>query len=292
MTNLHPIERWFSGKALQTIRDFVIPTLAAAEAQGYWPKGASRRVCAALNKQAVAQKFARSQDRRDREHEVLRAGGYSGLLCDVVLNRQNPYCGEGGKLVSAMMFGAFTHAPTLLATCDACERLTASEDEQRAIDRAREWCQDFAPVADLVRLLDSRRPPICIAFKTLSKTVIDNLFGSLHLDHGTLRTPETECWWEEVEVKGKKQQVMKCRILWPEGTKHNQSRYAYGSGNYNGCHACGHAIKRNDNWIPIVVDNTSGTPLSFWIGRDCARNLFGAEVEGDAIYEERAAVVR
>lgn len=292
MTNFGAIEKWYGGKALQTLRDSVIPTLAEAEAQGYWPKGASRRVCAALNKQAVAQKFARLHERGDREHAVLDAGGYRGLLCDVVKNRKNPYCGEGGQLVSAMQFGSFMHAPALLAVCDACDKLARNDAERHAVDRAREWCRDFAPVAELVKLLDSRRPPIRVTFGTISKTVLDNMVGDLAVKLDTARLPEFKTRWVEVEVKGRKQMVCYIEIVWPEGAVHNASRYARSSGAYHQCHACGHAIRNGWNWVPVVVDRADGAPFSFWIGKDCARNLFNAEVEGDAVFAERAAAVR
>lgn len=60
MNDFTQIEKWYSGNALETLRTYVSPTLIAAAAAGYWPKGASRKVHAALNKQNVAARFAKA----------------------------------------------------------------------------------------------------------------------------------------------------------------------------------------------------------------------------------------
>jgi hypothetical protein len=82
-------------------------------------------------------------------------------------------------------------------------------------------------------------------------------------------------------IKGKTVRLPVGRMLWPEGTTHRESRYAHGSSN---CHACGHQIRSPYNWVPLVAQTATG-PVSLWVGRDCARNLFQAEVTGDGRYE-------
>lgn len=77
-------------------------------------------------------------------------------------------------------------------------------------------------------------------------------------------------------------------LNWPEGTQHNKSRF-FQSNNHMQCQACGHAIQKPFNWVPILAYGHSEkpTPCSLWVGRDCAGKLFGCKVEGDAIYPER-----
>jgi hypothetical protein len=70
-------------------------------------------------------------------------------------------------------------------------------------------------------------------------------------------------------------------LLWPEGTKHHTSSYAYGTGNNRQCHACGHAIKNPMNWVPLILTTEAGEKKSLWVGRDCAETLFGVRMDGD-----------
>ena len=78
------------------------------------------------------------------------------------------------------------------------------------------------------------------------------------------------------------------RIVWPDGTKHCANRFAKVGRSRSGnaqCHACGHAIKSAYNWVPLTLTHESGELHSFWVGRDCAKKLFGVEMKGEAVYE-------
>jgi hypothetical protein len=37
------------------------------------------------------------------------------------------------------------------------------------------------------------------------------------------------------------------------------------------------------NWVPLVAQMAAG-PASLWVGRDCAKKLFGADASGEATY--------
>ncbi len=287
--NFDAIRKWYSGKALTILDTYVIPTLTEAEAQGYWPKGASRKVTAALNKQTVAIKFANKQEvPRDRTgcRDASVTSGLLGCVCDDRAHWFGAKVSSWG-LIHAMSFGFVQRAPELMETCNALAQYCANDAERDALAKAREWCIDCAPVAELLKLLDSRRPPIKVIFGTLSATVVKNFAVELQLDFTTIRVPPTESYWVTVKNKktGADEQVLKHRLIWPMGTRFNASRYSYTDSNRQ-CQACGHAIKDPFNWVPLLIDGPGGKPFGFFIGRDCAKNLFGCHVEGDALFEE------
>jgi len=299
----HPIEKWYTGKALAAIRAFVLPTLAQAERDGYWPKGASRKVMAQLNKQAVAQRFAKWEDRDLNDRDLDQA---TGRLHDV--NDVRPWWQaklRGRDFVHAMEFGLVGQAPRLVTLGAALEPFCRNEAERAALTTARGWAADFAPIAELVELLDSRRPPITIVLGSLSPTVAANLGRSLGIRFDSISIPPTRWVWEKVKMRGKdgkpvEVQVQVGYIDWPEGTEHNRSRFAYGSraGNMQ-CHACGHAIQDPYNWVPLLAERpvddqahrlveAQAHKLALWVGRDCARKLFNVDIKGDSKFVQEA----
>jgi hypothetical protein len=270
---LQQIEKWYRGKALEVIRTFAIPTLLQAAADGYWPKGASRKVKAALSKQNVAAKFARAN------RDVLEA------LADHENRWEATH--RGWEIAHSMQFGSLRGAATVATTVTGLRAFIAplQADEVTALgallDTAETWAADFAPVASLVSALDATRPKPIIVLGSLSRTVADNVGTAMGVAFDTIEVPPTEWNWVEEEVNGTTVRVPVGRILWPDGTRHFMSRYAAGNGQ---CHACGHGIRNPWNWVPLVAETASG-PVSLWVGRDCASNLFKAEVTGDGRYE-------
>lgn len=275
MAKSHPIEKWYSGKGLDTLRTYVLPTLAEAEKLGYWPKGASRKVKAALNKAKVAEKLG-------RENRVAWAGIGKGEWASV-----------GQICETALTYGQFEKAPDILVRIlglSAAQRIPLSKEETRwgRGITAEQWARDFAPVANLVALLDRSRPRPTFVLGTLSPTVYANLGKALGVDFTSVRSPEIVWEWVEyVDGNGKKVRYQVGRIIWPEGTQHNKSRY-YETDSNQQCQACGHAIRNPWNWVPLLADGPQG-PLSLWVGRDCAGKLFGVKVDGDAQYEGRVS---
>lgn len=280
MSKYSQIERWYSGKALKVIQDYVLPTLAQAEANGYWPKGASRKVKAALNKQTVAAKFARANDRDWN----LREKNPSGRLVDITSERDGDRTRavRGWDVMHAMMFGLFENATKCLTTVWQLGQYSVNDAELEALKTAQDWAVDFKPVAELVKLLDSRRPRPVVVCKTLSPTVLRNVGGAMGVSLDSIQFPEIVWKWVTMLAKdGTEYQISVGEIKWPAGTRHNTSRFAAGTAHNEQCHACGHAIKRSDNWVPLLAQTPSG-PASLWVGRDCASKLFGCEVAGEA----------
>jgi hypothetical protein len=268
-----PIEKWYSGKALQAIRTFVIPMLVQAAGDGCWPKGASRKVHAALGKQNVAGKFAKAN------REVLES------LADDERTWEAKH--RGWTIAHAMQFGSLGQANDVAATVAALRPVAEASGADEAmtigslLDTAQQWAADFAPVAALVKTLDASRPKPIIVLGSLSRTVADNVGKAMGVALDTIECPPIEWRWEVRQIKGKTVRIKVGRILWPEGTKHGVSRYARGSSH---CHACGHMIYDPYNWVPLVAQTATG-PVSLWVGKDCARSLFNADVSGEAEYE-------
>lgn len=286
MEDLACILRWYAKKAQAEIRDYVLPTLVAAMRAESWPPGASRRVRAALNKQSVAIRFARKNDRREHRD------GDAGLLGDVAERRGDRYYAAEVRsfpVVHAMMFGQFARAPAMLALAAQLFPYCACDAEREALGIARAWAQDFAPVAEVVARLDAARPAPTFAFGEISPTVLANVGQAMGLAFETVRMPEFRRHRvERVNKKGEIEIVFWFEILWPAGTRHGASRYAMP----HQCQACGHAIRRADNWVPLVLDSVEvwgdgsrrHPPASLWVGRDCARHLFGCVVtHGDGV---------
>jgi len=266
------ILHWYSGKALDKIVTSVLPTLQEAEKLGYWPPKTSRSVCAALNKQSVAQRFARKHDPHNHDANEFAA---------IKQGKQNGY-----YLGHAMMFGLFQMAP---GNVELAEQLRpgVTKEQEEVFSTALQWAQDFAPVAELVQLLNDTRPRPVYVMATLSPTVFRNVGLAMGLKLDTIRMPEIKWTWITVMIKGKECRMSFGEILWPKGTKHGCSRYARGTADNRQCHSCGHAIKNAYNWVPLVAA-AKGGPLSLWVGRDCAERLFGCKVDGDAIYKKES----
>jgi hypothetical protein len=275
------ILEWYTGKARDTIVNFAIPALTECEELGYWKKGVSRTVKAALNKQNVAQKFSRALD--DQLGEADRwSNGRKRLGYDHPLY-------EGA---SDMLYGSYGRAARHLTADAKAKRdaqgdftFTAKKADPASANAAIErWARAFAEVAELIELLDARRPKPNVVMKTLSPTVAKNVSEHIGIDVSTIQSPPMHGEWVEMVIKGQKVTVYEIVIDWPEGTLHNESRFLH-SANNSLCQACGHAIQDPYNWVPILSYDAGKTPYSLWVGRDCASKLFGCKVEGDAIYK-------
>jgi hypothetical protein len=277
---LESILEWYSGKARDTIVKFVIPALTECEELGYWKKGVARTVKAALNKQAVAQKLSRALDEQLGDPDRF-GSGRNRLGYDHPLH-------EGA---SDMLYGSYGRAPRHLTPEAKTKRdakgaliLTSKAGPVNANEAIERWAQAFAPVQELIELLDARRPKPVVVMKTLSPTVAKNVSAHIGIDVSTIQSPPMHGEWVQMVIKGQKVSVYEIVIDWPEGTLHNESRFLH-SANNSLCQACGHAIQDPYNWVPILSYDAGKTPYSLWVGRDCARKLFGCEVDGDAIYK-------
>lgn len=128
----------------------------------------------------------------------------------------------------------------------------------------------FAPIVVAIEALNRRIPPPVITQAGASPTVTRTL-ASLGA------TAVSPCPMERKLVrrktaKGDEVETLVWLLKWPEGTRHNTSRYSSG----HQCQACGHAIRNGHNWAPLVLTTDDG-PKSLWVGHDCARTLFGVD---------------
>jgi hypothetical protein len=265
------IEKWFSGKGLDTLRTYVLPTLAEAAKLGYWPKGTSRKVKAALNKAKVAEKLGRENRGR----------------LEALTNKEGKRLGWDIEI--ALTYGQYERAHAVKAAAIELRSCVQIDVDQRLIEQAVQWARAFEPIAELVALLDRSRPAPTFVLGTLSPTVYANLSESLGVDFTSIRVPEIKWEWVEYEHEGRKVRYKIGTILWPEGTRHHATRYGVSDANNRQCEACGHAIRNAFNWVPIVAQGPQA-PLSLWVGRDCASKLFGVKVDGDAQYRGRGEV--
>lgn len=236
----------FTGKARDKA-SAALDILDQSVAQGFWVPGASRSVRAALNKSAVAKKHSRRFD----------------------------YSPEPFRLMMCLAYDPITYMDGALQTLELFKDLDDS-DYDGSLGFARLYVKLLAPIVEMVRRLDATRPPPVFttmkASPTVSKTVKD--LGAVDIKVCPMK-------FEQVRrVSGKPCSVTfetVARLDWPDGTLHNTSRF---TGSCQ-CQACGHAIRNRDNWVPLVLTSEDGTARSLWVGRDCAKTLFGIDVKGD-----------
>lgn len=284
------ILEWYTGKASDVIRSFVIPALVECEELGAWKKGVSRSVKAALNKQAPARRFV---DAKPMKGSLLTNGDLLKHLKAQDGKKEPPLDGWGVQ--HAMMYGRWDNAKRCLDLVNklqlAAER--APRETFEAWGTAWRWCRAFAPIAELCETLDSRRPkPTIVPETQLSPTVTENVYKAMGLHLATIQSPPwVEVWEEETLRDGRKIQVVRRRMQWPDGTQHNKSKF-YATNDNMQCQACGHAIRNPFNWVPLLAYGRAeyshikkGTPYSLWVGRDCAKRLFDCKVDGDAKYD-------
>lgn len=295
-TDLSAILPWYAssrrpgtGKALERVQQ-ILPEVAEAERAGGWLPKLSRRARAILSKQPVAEAFeafARANERRrgDVGHRAADAGLLEDVR-DVRGDRAHEAKLRGGPLVRAMMFGAFGDAPELVELADSLAPHARNDAERAALARARQWAVDFTPLARLVAQLDSTRLRPNYVFGEISATVLSNVQDTMGLRFETVRVPEIRWSKVQVEVKGQLVWTWVGEILWPEGTRHGLSRFKGSAGGAAQCQACGHWIRDASNWCPLVLDGPGG-PASLWVGRDCARHLFGCRVRGEGTFSKR-----
>jgi hypothetical protein len=135
------------------------------------------------------------------------------------------------------------------------------------------------PVEAQMQVWDSQRPPPTFTTIGASPTITANLklLGAEKAEPAPMKRE----WVEALNPKtGKVELHLVVEIVWPEGTQHGTSQYR-GTCNNSQCESCGHAIKNPFNWVPILVTCTDGSFKSLWVGRDCAKTLFGIDMTGD-----------
>jgi hypothetical protein len=248
--------KWFSGKALFNAIE-AMDLLEASEKQGYWLPKAATKVRAALGKANEAAKIAKKH----------------GKALEAIGDYRTPQNERGWEVAFMLRYSCPARDINFVAI-----RNRAPEELKAVVDIGEQFYSDIAPLREAMDRLDATRPVPQISYLGASPTVTATMERlGVVANMGTVRVCPME--WIEKEITdkaGKKSWIKVGRLVWPQGTVHNKSRFACKTSN---CHACGHAIKTN-NWIPLVVDQADGTPVSVWVGRDCAKTLFGVAVSG------------
>ncbi len=260
--------RWFKGKACENAAA-ALDLLALSEAEGNWIPGASRRVRACLGKANVAINIGRQHDRA-----LSAIGDY-----------KDDNSVRGHNVAMVLRFSSFGDRGI---DWEGVKAKTEDSQLRAVIDRAHDFVNDFATINALLHELDSVRPKPVFTSIGASRLVSSTLVSmGLASPEANVRVCPVE--WERVQLFKEdgvtpKGWTWKAKLLWPEGTRHNRSRYAMGTSTHDQCHACGHAIKNPYNWVPLLIDNVNGqgtTPYSLWVGRDCAKTIFGVKMTGD-----------
>jgi hypothetical protein len=267
--NKASVLKWFTGKSL-TNATLALEMLEASIEAGYWLPKASTKVRAALSKANVIAKLAKATP-------TLETIGRYGL-------QENGMAVSGWEVRHNAWFGSFCNAQDV--HYDAVMERTDNVELRNVIATVKAWASDLAPVAAAIKKLDMTRPKPVFTTLGVSPTVTATLahigvVGSLE----TLRACPIETFEvERVNPKtGKKEIVTKLRLVFPEGCLHGSSRHHSDTQ----CQACGHGISNPYNWVVLLIDDAQGRTHSLWVGRDCARNLFGIDVKGELEYEGR-----
>lgn len=252
--NTDAVLAFFSGKARQNAAA-ALEALTASLRQGFWGKGVSRSVEAALGKSNVVQK------------QVRGLGGHIGYALD------DARYGHYLHSYLALRYGQFRKVLHIDAT---------GLESDVVVDLYRPYAAAFRPVAEAFEALDAIRPQPVLTTLGASPTVTKTLNG---LDATKVEVCPMEFYrLQRLNPKTEKMEwYAVARLLWPAGIRHNTSRFC-GEGQ---CQACGHAIRRQGNWVPLILTASDNTPKSLWVGKDCAETLFGVQLTGDLEIEGR-----
>lgn len=245
MIDYSKVLSYFSGKSLEKAT-VALKLLLASEEQGSWVKGASRSVPAALGKSNVIKKTAKEwlDNRRFSSVPAVSRVYYAIAFGDL----------KNLNLINAFDYETFPQV-------------------------VKDYIETFTPVAQLIERLDSTKPLPTVTYLGLSPTVTAELERQK-----AVKVEMCPIEWvrvENVDDKGRKTWHFKGILRWPSNIQHNTGKYDFSDAGNNQCNACGHAIKNPFNWVPLILTDKDGNLKSLWVGRDCARNLFGIDVKGD-----------
>jgi hypothetical protein len=261
------IGEWFTGKAAEKAK-WAVDQINASLAEGEWLPGVSRTVKAALDKiNAKAQKIAKMADQLEKDLPYAS---------DKYPDLNAPGAIPGLKEVYRSIYWLLKYGSGKDIDLNLLAQHANSPESKEVLAAARRALAGRQPIVEAIAFLDAQRPKPVFVFKTLSPTG-----AKLLLDAGykpdTAQLPIFRYYRDE---DGNPEM----EIIWPEGTKHGKSRFKHGTKHNFQCHACGHAIKNALNWVPLHITTETGEIHSFWVGRDCAKKLFGVEMKGDAKY--------
>lgn len=274
----HDIDReavlsWYTGKNLEVATQAFDLLFLSADGDCWLPK-ASRIVRATLGRANVAHKAGHAADHKKLDQRLWQLG------------QRADYSTAGQDVLTALCYGgAYIKRLEHLdfAALEKEARLPITKD---ALRLAQKLYHDFVPVLALIAELDRRRPAPRFTDIGASPTITKTLEAAgVEADVPTLRICPIR--WEDFERTNPKTgeiEIIKLGVLaFPEGTIHGASRFSRSTGQ---CEVCGHRISNPYNWVPFIVDGMDTLPRSLWVGRDCAKTLFGVKVEGEMHIKE------
>lgn len=257
----HAVLQFFAiGKNRENARE-ALQLLEESIGQGFWVKAASRKVRAALTKPKVAKKHGKVLD-----------GVYRGPLCSI------RWALTYSRFESPEALGAMA---TDHGSNPGLSLALSLEQILEVVEFYFRFVAAMCPVMDAMLQLDNTRPAPVFTHLGASPTVTATVES-----FGATAVEVCEMEYERVERKnseGRIAHVTVVNLLWPDGTQHHTSRHAGDSK----CEACGHGIRNPYNWVPLVLTTPKG-PKSLWVGRDCAKTLFGIELTGDLEITDKA----
>jgi hypothetical protein len=197
------------------------------------------------------------------------SGFYQGLAD---LSKQ-PYFGASFKLQQCLSFGQpywGDEVPVLK---------TVPEPVVRA------WIHCTQELSRVSKLLDAARPKPVITQVGLSPKVTKTLTEmDLDIDLSTVREADlVRKEHQDVDKHGQPRftrdgepiMISYFVVKWTPGIKLNKSRFS-GTG---GCEACGRPIPSRQ-FVPIEALCSKQGLVGFWVGVDCAKNIFGIKDQG------------
>jgi len=272
--------KWFSGNH-NVKATAALLKLEECEKAGEWRPGVSRSVRAALSKSNVA---------------IKAIEGHDGQIGSLVAATARYGLSQSWSLAHNVQFGMFEQAAAANFDFAAFE---AGLEERRsyfgpdfdsvkeALAAAKNWVQDMTPVAQLIWKLDAARQAPVFTHLGVSPTItktLEQLNFHFSAPQSIRLCPMRFERVEQIDEKGNKFTVPVCILEWPAGTVFGASAHAETIGYEwpeGKCHSCGHAIKNDLNWVPLLVDDSNGVPHALWVGTDCSRSLFGIKVKGE-----------
>lgn len=291
-----PALKWFSGKSLEKAKA-ALEMLTASVKNGAWLPGHSRTVRATLSKANLAQKLltekvVRGQHGRIGDQlENIAGQRFQRYDMEPLGEEQEKACNMGWSLNHYMYFGQLSNMSKLDFALLRKYMNREGNDPRIAkiVEAGEQFAADMAPLAQAMDQLDITRPKPVFTSLGVSGTITDTFTDArLDLDLSKIYYPEMVMKQvERINAKGEKYIAWVCMIIWPEGVVHGRSRFVGTERNFDKCHSCGHAIKNPFNWVPVLINNKAGVPHSFWVGRDCAKTVFGIDVTGDLEYTNR-----
>jgi hypothetical protein len=264
---------WYSGKSAEKLQALMPGFLTSVE-QGYWEPGLSRSFRSALTKHNVATKAVRPLRR-----EMERLGTPAGA--SEYDEQYRRVARMGWDAATVMIYGP---ALTQMAGLDLDAMDAAASDKLKPLmAQVRRYVADFTPVMEAVRRLDATRPAPVFTSLGISPTVTATLGAAwLNLNLATIRPcPYHIEVRESTDSKGKAVFEAVMVLDFPANTVHDASRFA----SAQHCHACGHRISNCFNWVCILANDDNGQTYSMWVGRDCAKSIFGIDVKGECEYK-------